>query len=48
MYQNKYSKMNISIGLYSINKPEAGYGWGGVAYTYIYLGAGRTKARDKE
>ena len=35
MYQNKYPKMNISIGIYSINRPEAGYGRGGL-YIYIY------------
>ena len=29
MYQNKYPKMIISIGIYSINRPEAGYGRGG-------------------
>ena len=28
--------MIISIGIYSINRPEAGYGWGG-AYIYIYV-----------
>ena len=37
MYQNKYPKMIISIGMYSINGPEAGYGRGGVAYIYIYI-----------
>ena len=35
MYQNKYPKMIISIGICSINRPEAGYGTGGVAYIYI-------------
>ena len=35
MHQNKYPKMIISIGIYSINRLEAGYG--GVAYTYIYM-----------
>ena len=29
--------MNISIGIYSINKPEAGYGGGGCIYIYIYM-----------
>ena len=33
MYQNKYPKMIISFGIYSINRPEAGYG--GV-HIYIY------------
>ena len=37
MYQNKYPKMIISIGIYSINRPEAGYGRGGV-HKYIYAG----------
>ena len=37
MYQNKYPKMIISIGIYSINRPEAGYGRGGVVYIYIYM-----------
>ena len=35
MYQNKYPKMIISIGIYSINRPEAGYGRGGL-HIYIY------------
>ena len=37
MYQNKYPKMIISIGIYSINRPEAGYGRGGCIYIYIYM-----------
>ena len=37
MYQNKYPKMIISIGIYSINRPEAGYGRGGCIYIYIYI-----------
>ena len=37
MYQNKYPKMIISIGIYSLDRPEAGYGRGGVAYIYIYM-----------
>ena len=39
MYQNKYPKMIIvSIGVYSINRPEAGYGWGCICiYIYKYL-----------
>ena len=37
MYQNKYPKMIISIGIYSINRPEAGYGRGGCIHIYIYV-----------
>ena len=40
MYQNKYPKMIISIGIYSINRPEAGYGRGGLhiyVFMYIYI-----------
>ena len=38
MYQNKYPKMIISIGIYSIDRPEAGYGRGGLhIYIYIYI-----------
>ena len=38
MYQNTYPKMIISIGIYSINRPEAGYGRGGLhIYIYIYI-----------
>ena len=36
MYQNKYPKMIISIGIYSINRREAVYGRGGCMYIYIY------------
>ena len=36
MYQKKYQKMIISIGIYSINRPEAGYGSGGCIYIYVY------------
>ena len=36
MYQNKYPKMIIFIGIYSINRPEAGYGRGGCIYIYIW------------
>ena len=35
MYQNKYPIMNTSIGMYSINKPEAGCVWGGYIHIYI-------------
>ena len=35
MYQNKYPKMIISIGISSIKRPEAGYGRGGVAYICV-------------
>ena len=38
MYQNLYPKMIISIGIYSINRPEAGYRRGGLhIYMYIYI-----------
>ena len=37
MYQNEYAKMIISIGIYSINRPEAGYGGVACIYIYIYL-----------
>ena len=37
MYQNEYQKMIISIGIYSIDRPEAGYGRGVHIYIYIYL-----------
>ena len=37
MYQNKYPKMIVSIGIYSINRPEAGYGRGGSIYIYIHV-----------
>ena len=37
MYQNKYPKLIISIGIYSINRPEAGYGRGGCIYIYICI-----------
>ena len=38
MYQNKYPKMILSIGICSINRPEAGYGGGGLhTYTYIHM-----------
>ena len=37
MYQNKYPKMIISIGIYSINRREAGYGRGGCICMYIYI-----------
>ena len=30
MYQDKYPKMIFSIGIYSINRPEAGYRRGGL------------------
>ena len=36
MYQKKYPKMIISIGIYDINRPEAGYGRGGL-HIYIYI-----------
>ena len=36
MYQNKYPKMVISIGIYSINRPQGGTG-GGFAYIYICI-----------
>ena len=41
MYQN----MIISIGIYSINRPEAGYGWG-VAYIYVYTHEVEAKRHD--
>ena len=37
MYQNTYPEMIISIGIYSINRPEAGYGRGGCMHIYIYI-----------
>ena len=36
MYQNTYPKTIISISIYSIDKPEAGYGRGGGLQIYIY------------
>ena len=29
--------MIIYIGIYSINRPEAGYGWGGCVHIYTYI-----------
>ena len=36
MSQNKYPKMNVSISVYRINRPEAGY-VGGCMYIYICI-----------
>ena len=42
MYQNKYPKMIISVSIYSINRPEAGYGRGGLhIYTYLSLSSSK-------
>ena len=37
MYQNKHPKMGISVGIYSLNRPEAGYVAGGCICIHICI-----------
>ena len=48
MYQNEYRKMSISVGIYNINRPEAGYVGGVHLYIYIYVDGSSHVARKHE